>query len=432
MTAAPTAAGTARARVLPGEAPAKEPLGRRFHVHLGSVAIANLADGMVSAGAPLIAVGLTRSPAEISLLSVVFWLPWLLFGIVAGVVVDRTDRRLLRIVGMLVRAGVLSAMAAAAFSDRLTMPILVAGTALYGLTTVFVDLAGRAIVPQLAPRSRWSAANGRVMAAEQVTNTFVGGPVGGALLVLGAGWVMGVPAALSVLFVLLLVLGLRGDYTVARPEPRTPLKDVTEGLRFLTGHPVLRPLLVSGSLMNMANTAYFAVFVLWVVGEGSAVGLGPETYPLLLAVLAVGAVLGSVAVERIQRHVADVPLMLGCWGVNTGMLLLPVLFPSPVVIGAVMFVLGFTNTIGNILSLTLRQRLVPTGMLGRIGGASSTVGYGLMPLGALLGGLVGEAWGLPAVFVGATVLALLGLSYPVLRVSQRLVDEHELTDTPAT
>jgi MFS family permease len=429
MTAQPTATQTAAEVTVPSAAPVKEPLGRRFHVHLSSVAVANLADGMVGAGVPLIAVGLTRSPAEISMLSVVLWLPWLLFGIVAGVVVDRTDRRLLRIVGMTVRAGVLGALTVAAVTDRLSMPILVAGTALYGLTTVFVDLAGRAIVPQLAPRSRWSAANGRVMAAEQVTNTFVGGPVGGALLVLGAGWVMGVPTALAVLFVLLLLVGLRGDYKVARAEPKTPLKDVTEGLRFLTGHPVLRPLLVSGSLMNMASTAYFAVFVLWVVGDGSAVGLPPEAYPVLLALLAVGAVVGSVTVERVQRHVDDVPLMLGSWGVNTLMLLVPVLAPTPVAIGAAMLVLGWTNSVGNILGMTIRQRLVPTGMLGRIGGASSTVGFGLMPLGALLGGLVGETWGLPTVFVGATVIALLALLYPATRLSQRLVDDHELVAT---
>lgn len=178
--------------------------------------------------------------------------------------------------------------------------------------------------------------------------------------------------------------------------------------------------------MNMASTAYFAVFVLWVVGDGSAVGLAPETYPLLLALLAVGAVAGSLSVERVQRHVADVPLMLGCWGFNTLVLLVPVLAPGPLAIGAAMLVLGWTNTVGNILSLTLRQRLVPTGMLGRIGGASSTVGYGLMPLGALLGGLVGETWGLPTVFVGATAISLLALLYPATRISQRLVDDHEL------
>lgn len=430
MTAHPTTATTDAAAA---PAPEKEPLGRKFHVHLTSVAVANLADGMVMAGAPLIAVSLTRSPAEISLLSVVFWLPWLLFGIVAGVVVDRTDRRLLRMTGMLLRAMVLGGLAAAAFTDRLTMPLLIGGTALYGLTQVFVDLAGRAVVPQLAPRSRWSAANGRVMAAEQVTNSFVGGPVGGALLVLGSGWVMGVPAALSVLFVLLLAFGLRGDYRVERTDPKTPLKDVGEGLRFLGGHPVLRPLLVSGSLMNMANTAYFAVFVLWVVGEESAVGLRAEAFPLLLAVLAVGAVAGSLSTELIQRRIAEVPLMLGCWGVNTVMLLLPVISPTAGAIAAAMFVLGFTNTIGNILSLTIRQRLVPTGMLGRIGGASSTIGYGLMPVGAFLGGLVGEAWGLPTVFVGATVVCFLGLLYPVLRVTQRLVDDHELpVPTPSS
>src|SRR5690606_27872532 len=159
-----------------------------------------------------------------------------------------------------------------------------------------------------------------------------------------------------------------------------------------------------------------AVFVLWVVGDGSAVGLAPVSYPLLLALLAVGAGTGSPTVVRGHRHVADVPLLRGCCGVITLVLLVPALAPGPLAIGAAMLVLGWTNTVGNILSRSLRQRLVPTGMLGRIGGASSTVGYGLMPLGALLGGLVGETWGLPTVFVGATAISLLALLYPATRI----------------
>lgn len=424
--AGPTSAQADEALTPPDPPAGVEPLGRRFAVHLTSVTLANLADGILLAGIPLIAVSLTRSPGQISMLSVAFWLPWLLLGILAGVIVDRTDRNRVRQLGMLVRAVLVGALGVLALTDQLSMPVLIVAVGLYGVTQVFVDLAGVTMVPQLAPRSRWSAANGRLLAAEQVSNTFVGAPLGGLLVVLGAGWVFGIPAALCVLFILLVMVGLRGPFTAVRPQPTRPMADLREGLKFLVRHPILRPLLVSGGVMNMANTAYFAVFVLWVVGEGSAVGMAPQHYPLLLAVLAVGALAGSLCTERLSRRWDEVPLMLTVWGVNTVMLLVPVLAPHPLTIGAAFLVLGFTNMVGNVLSQTLRQRLVPTAMLGRVGGTSRTIGYGLMPIGALWGGLVGEAWGLPVVFLGATAVAFLGLVYPLLTVRQHQVEALEV------
>lgn len=406
-------------------APVREPLGRPFQVHLGGVGLANLADGIMAAGVPLIAISLTRSPGEISLLSAAIWLPWLLLGLLAGVVVDRLDRRRVQLVAMGVRVVLLSALTWLAFTDRLSMPVLIGFALAYGMTEVFVDLAAGALVPALAPRSRLSAANGRVLAAQQVFNAFVGAPAGGALLVLGAGWVVGVPAVLCVAFLVLIGLGLRGSYRIERAQQQPAGREISEGARFLLGHRVLRPILISGGLMNMASAAYFAVFILWVVGEQSRVGLRPEHYPLLFAALPVGAVLGSLLAERLQRRIDEVPLMFTCWAVNSVMLLVPVVWPEAGAIAGAMLVLGFTNTIGNVIGQTIRQRLVPAGMLGRVGGAGRTIGFGLMPVGALLGGQVAERWGLAAVFYGATVVCLGAVAYVALRVNQSLVAASE-------
>jgi predicted MFS family arabinose efflux permease len=189
---------------------------------------------------------------------------------------------------------------------------------------------------------------------------------------------------------------------------------------------VLRPLLVAGSVMNMASTGYFAVFVLWMVGPGSRVGLEPAHYPLVLAVLAVGAVLGSIAAEPLGRRIAEVRLLLGSWVLQTLLMLVPVLAPTVPAIATAMFLLGFLNTTGNVISQSMRQRMVAPGMLGRVGGASRTLAYGLMPVGAVIGGLVAEQWGLPAVFVGATALCLLVLAYPLAVVRHHMVAELEL------
>lgn len=403
-----------------------EPLDARFRTHVGSVFVANLADGILLAAIPLIAITLTRSPAAISMLQVAFWLPWLLLGLAAGVVVDRVDRNRLRMLWMGIRVVLVAGLTIAALTDRLSIGLLIAVVGGYGLTQVFIDLAGATMVPALAPRARWSAANGRVMAAEQLGNTFIGAPLGGFLVVLGAGWAFGLPVALGILFIVICFVGIRGDFRPERDAATRPVQELREGLTFLIKHPVLRAVLVSGGVMNMANAGYFAVFVLWVVGPESTVGLAAAHYPLLLATLAVGALVGAVTAERLTRRFAEVPVMLTVWGLNTALLLVPVLVPHPAAIAAAFFLVGYTNMVGNVVGQTVRQRLVPSRLLGRTGGASRTLGYGLMPLGALLGGLVGEVWGLQPVFIGAVVVAFLGLAYPLLTVRQRMVDELEV------
>ncbi len=430
---------------------AREPLGRVFHVHLTGVGLANLADGIIAAAVPLVAITLTRSPTLVSLLSAAVWLPWLLFGIVSGALVDRADRRGVQLIGMGARFGVLATLTVLFLSGRATMPLLIGLVFVYGITEVFIDLAANAIVPSIAPRSAPATANGRVHAVQQVCNAFVGVPIGGALLAIGAGWTAGVPAAMAVVFLLVIGLGMRGRYRAgdaplgapARAEatpspsageaaettaPASIRSEIREGLAVLLRHPVLRPLLIAGGLVNMANTAYFGVFVLWVVGDGSRVGMSAERYPLLVTILPVGAVLVSLLSERLLRRVAEVPLMFSCWAVNSSMLVVPLLWPTPFGIGVALFVLGLTNTVGNVISQTIRQRLVPSHLLGRVGGAGRTISFGLMPVGAVLGGLVGSQFGLPAVFIGAMVVCFLAIAHVVVKVTQPLVDAHDLTN----
>jgi MFS family permease len=404
----------------------REPLGRRFTAHLTATGMANLGDGIVQTGVPLYALTLTRSPSQIALLTAAVWLPWLLLGLAAGVVVDRRDRKHTQVVALAARVLLLGVAVWLAVTGDMTMTVLTVIVLLYGVTDVFVDLAGSALVPDLVPRSRLEAANGRTLAAQQVMASFVGGPVAGGMLALGAGWVFGLPAGLGVLALLLIATRIPGTYKHAATQKRSALAEVREGVGFLVRHPVLRPLLVAGSVMNMASTGYFAVFVLWMVGPGSRVGLEPAHYPLLLAVLAVGAVLGSVAAEPLGRRIPEVRLLLGCWTLDALLMVVPVLVPTVPAIGATLFLLGFLNTNGNVISQSMRQRMVAPGMLGRVGGASRTLGYGLMPLGAVLGGLVAEQWGLPAVFVGATVVCVLAVGYPIAVVRQRMLAEFEL------
>lgn len=406
----------------------QEKLGRAFHIHLSSVATANLADGIMVVGVPLIAVTLTRSPQEISLISAFLWLPWLLFGVLAGVVVDRTDRRRIRMLGLGIRALLLGVLALMAVTDQLSIWLLIAFMGVYGVTQVFVDLAGTSMIPQVAPRSRLATANSRVMAADTVFQNFVGGPVASALVVLGTGWIFGIPAMLCLATLLLLACGLRGSYRVEKQEKTTSLADLKQGFQVMIRHRVLRPVIAMSAIANFASTAYFSVFILWVVGPGSAVGMPERHFPLLLLALALGAVTGSFCIDAMKRWVSEVPLMMWAWVVQFPVLVVPVIWPSVPAIAAALFVTGFANMTGNVISATIRQKVVTKGMLGRIGGSASTLAYGLMPLGALTGGLVGEHVGLPAVFIGATAVMMLSLIYPLVTLSQRLVDQMEISE----
>ncbi|MFT4110567.1 MFS transporter [Propionicimonas sp.] len=396
-------------------------LGRSFGAQLASTGLANLGDGILGTLAPLAALSLTGSPTQISLLSAATWLPWLVLGLAAGVVIDRVDRRRVQVLALGVRAVVLAGGAVLGATGGLTMAWLVLLVLAYGATEVFADLGATSIVPDLVPAERLAAANGRVIGVQQVANNFLGAPLAGGLVVLGAGIGFGAAAALAALAALVLAVGMRGDFRTApdRADLRRPnaLAEVREGLRFLFGHPVMRPLVISGSVMNVAFTAYFAVFVLWAVGPGSAIGLTEAQYPLIMLGFAAGAVFGSFLAERAQRWLGELPAVNSALVLSIGMLLVPVLWPNPWAVTAALAAVGVTNTVGNVIAQSWRQRLVPGHLLGRVGGASRTLGLGLMPLGALAGGVVAEAYGLAATFVGAVVVSL--AAWAVLAVQVR-------------
>lgn len=382
-------------------------LGRGFHAQLASTGLANLGDGVLGMLAPLVALTLTASPAQISLLTAATWAPWLLFGLAAGVVIDRVDRRRAQVLALAVRAAVLGAATLLSLTGRLTMPLLLAVVLLYGVTEVFADLGASSILPDLVPADRLPAANGRVLGVQQVANAFLGSPLAGVLIVLGAGVGFGASAALAALAALALATGLRGRFRPATRTTRTrPLADVREGLAFLVRHPVIRPLVITSSVMNLASTAYFAVFVLWAVGPDSAMGLTAAQFPLLTLGLALGAVAGSLVADRVQRRFGETRAIVAALVADGLLLLVPVLWPNGWVVAAAFALVGLTNTVGNVLTQSLRQRLVPGELLGRVGGAGRTLSYGLMPLGAVLGGLVAERFGLAVTFYAAVGLAL--------------------------
>ncbi|WP_331241845.1 MFS transporter [Georgenia sp. MJ206] len=399
-----------------------EPLGRRFSILLAFSGLSNLADGILLVAVPLLALTLTQSPAEISLVAVAAQLPWLLFALHVGVLVDRFDRRRMLVWATAVRVLALAAGTAAALTGALTLPLLLALLLLFGTAEVVADSSATVLVPSVVPRTRLGAANSRLLGVQQAANAFVGGPLGGLLVTAGAGWIFGVPAALCVAGLLLVLGGLRGPYRAAG-HVRAPVRtELGEGVRFLRGHRVVRPLLVSGTVLNFASAAYMAVFVLWVVGPGSAVGLDAAMYGLLLMAFAAGAITGAVLAERLLVRLSEARLITGSWLVSSLLLAVPVLVPEVWAVAGSLALIGVTNMVGNVVNASMRQRLVPNRLLGRVGGVSRMVSYGSMPLGAALGGVVGELFGLRAVFLGAVALSVAFVVKAMVAVPQWRID----------
>ncbi|MFB9718588.1 MFS transporter [Planobispora longispora] len=400
--------------------------GRPFRWLWASAALSNTADGIVLVGVPLITVTLTRSPFLVSLASMAVTLPWLLFSLHAGAFTDRRDRRRMMVTATWARAGALAVLAVAAWLGMLNLPVLLAGVLLLGVGEVFADSAAQAVVPMAVPRDRLTDANGKLVAAQTVGNNFLGAPLAGVLVgaggtaALGAAATLGAPALLYAAAGLALI-GMRGRFRVEAPSTGPLRTDIATGLRYLWNHRVLRSLAVFGGMFNFANDAYFAVFVLWVVGEESRVGLTPAEYSLLGAALAVGAIAGSLAAERLARRAGQARALIAVNVINGLLLLVPVLVPTVAGIGAAAVLLGVTNAVSNVLLVSLRQRIIPEELMGRVHAAVRLVGMGARPLGAAAGGILATAAGLPAVFCAAAALCVVTILLVSRSVTSRSV-----------
>jgi len=137
--------------------------------------------------------------------------------------------------------------------------------------------------------------------------------------------------------------------------------------------------------------------------------------------MALGAVLASVLVERAVARLGELRVILGGWWTGAAFLAVPVLVPLPWLLFPAATVLGASISAANVASQSVRQRLVPARLLGRVGGASRTLGYGLMPVGAVLAGLAAEHWGLAPAMLGACLLAVLAPTLPALTVREAML-----------
>jgi MFS family permease len=400
----------------PREGEEPDHLGLPFWQLWSASTLSNLADGLVKVALPLVAVTLTDSPGLVAGVALAVTLPWLPFALPAGALADRVDRRTAMVTANAARAAAVAVLAVAVVlgpeSSVAAIWALYAVALLLGTAETVYDTCAQSILPQVVPRDRLPRANGRLIAAELTANEFVGPPLGGLLVAAGTAAAFATPAALWVAAVGALLL-LRGGFSVPRKEPTTLRADVAEGLHYLWRHRLLRTLAAMTGLFNLATNATFAVFVLYAVGPDSAMRLTEATYGLLFATIAAGSLIGALLADPIIRRLGrSRSLFLGILG-GVGTVGAPALTTNSLVIAAAFLIGGLSNALWNVVAVSLRQRITPDRILGRINSSYRLVAWGTRPLGAAAGGLLGELLGLRAVFgiaAGLILATLIGMT----------------------
>src|SRR3712207_3455115 len=163
-------------------------MGTPFRWLVGSSWVTNLGDGIAVAAVPLLIASETQDPALVALAALLQRLPWLLFGLYAGALADRVDRRLLVVVVDLLRAAVLALLVGALVTGVVNVPVVLATTLVLGVAEVFADTTGATLLPMVVPRADLGIGNARLMAGTLTGNQLVGPAIGALLFAAGTAW----------------------------------------------------------------------------------------------------------------------------------------------------------------------------------------------------------------------------------------------------
>jgi MFS family permease len=395
---------------------ARRRLGGNFARLWTAGTVSNLGDGVVLTAMPLLAASITDSPTVVALVATAGTLPWLLFSLVGGAIADRTDRRRTMSVVDGMRFVAMAALGIALLAGVESSALLVIVSFALGMAETVFDNASQAILPSLVPDDLLEAANGRLEGAQIVTNQFVGPPLGAWLFGLAVSAPFFLDAG-SFAIAAVLVLTLRGSFRPARSLAGTTVRaDIAEGVRWLVRHRILRSLAIALGIINFVGMAAMAILVLY---ARDVLDLSPTEYGLLLTAEAAGAVLGSMVASRISARLGPGTTLALAILVSAGSFFVPVVWAAPVPVAASLAVGAFGGLVWNVITVSMRQSLVPDDLLGRVNSAYRLVGWGTMPLGALAGGLIADAFGLRAPFLMAGVVAVLLAGWIGLTITNR-------------
>ncbi|NUR59870.1 MAG: MFS transporter [Catenulispora sp.] len=370
-----------------------------------SVTISSLGDGMRFVALPLLAARLSSDPRQIAAVYLAEQLPLPLFGLLAGAFADRADRRRILWLADALRAGAVGALAAAVAAHALTIHLLIGVGFVLGLGQTFYNGAWSGMVPTLVAPKNLTRANARLQAGALVSDTLLGTPLGALLFGIAAALPFTVDAA-SFAAAAALAFLLRGDFgPTAATAPATWLTlrhDMAHGVRWLWRHHLLRRLCLIAGVTNLVTAALIAVLVLY---ARHTLHVGSLGFALLIASFAVGGMAGAAATPGLTSRFGSRPVLTVTAAATALASAAAGAATSGPAAGAAIAAFGAANLAWSITAVSLRQRLVPAELLGRVAMAYQMVIGGATAAGAAAGGFVAGAFGLRAPFyAGAVVL----------------------------
>lgn len=384
----------------------KARLGRSYWKLWHATAISNLGDGISGIAYPWLASAVTRSPILIAAAGFASRLPWLIFTLHAGVITDRFDRRKL-ILGMDAFRGALTIIVGVVvLLNQDSLPSLneltsitdlethwglyltfVATAFLFGMAEVLRDNSAQTFMPSVVAKENLEKANGRIWSAESLTNSFIGPPLGSLLIGVAIFLPFFVDAGTFFIAVALLAT-IKGNFRPVHEQPREKVNfkiEIREGFTWLWNHTLLRPLAIILGCMNGVGTLVGVTFILF---AQEVLGTSVFVFSILGTAGAIGGIVGGLLAPKISEKFGSGPsLRIALIAGPLGNLIVGFTSSWQVVWVVTVFE-SFVAVLWNTITVSLRQSIIPTNLLGRVNSVYRFFAWGSIPIGMFLGGAV--------------------------------------------
>jgi predicted MFS family arabinose efflux permease len=380
-------------RSVESPAPAKRAtMGDDFRRLLAASWVGNLGDGIALAAGPLLVASETSDPVPIAMAALLQRLPWLLFGLFAGVVADRFDRRTIVAITNLLRAAVLVALSVAVATGAVSTAVVLVAMFLLGTAETFVDTTKGTLLPMVVAPAAVGVGNARLVASHVVANQLAGPSIGAVLFAVGAALPF-VTQATCVLLAAVLVSRITAGHEPDVRERHSTRADIAAGVRWLWHHPPVRTLALTIVTFNVTFGATWSVLVLY---ARERLGLGEIGFGALMTTSAVGGLLGTLVYGRLERRLHLGVIMRAGLVIETLTHLVLAITTTPVVAFGVMFVFGMHASVWGTTSTSVRQRAVPMELQGRVASVYLMGVFGGIVVGSAVGGVIARVWGVTA------------------------------------
>ncbi|MCX6442733.1 MAG: MFS transporter [Actinobacteria bacterium] len=397
-------------------------MGPAFNRMWASSIISNLSDGILIAAAPLLAISLTDSTVLISAIGAMVMLPWLLFAIPIGVLVDRVDRRFILAGANATRSAVVGLLALLIATDNVSIYWLLVASFVIGVCEVAADTTAQSLIPQILEENNYEKGNSRLEISETVIQGFVGAPLSGFIYAIAISlpfFINSLGLAVAALLALSIPIKYLQDVRNEdiEKEKKKFVADMKFGISYLYKEKVLRRLVVTTAAIGVCYSMGMATEVLFIIKE---LELPKQLFGVILTIQGLGAIAGAFVAPRLSKKFGRSRVMTFGITSSSVVLLLQGFSPNIYIFIALATFGGFAVSQWNILLMATYQTVIPNELYGRIHGTRRTLVWGMMPIGSLLGGVLAHYNLRLPMYVGgviATTLAILSIGF-LLKIAE--------------